>query len=341
MKQSPGPAACTAGPAKLHGAAQPSVAAGPFDQGLVLGRAGGAGLQADCQQFAQGFRQIRIVDSAFQRGLLHVGQAHAVGRQDVGQHGIALGGGLHVAIGQRLGARSQGFLFALHGGNGGLGQVKIDGHASVVDALVQVPQIQFRPLVVPLGQLGRDGAHGQDVAARIGHEPGPLFGVGLAGGAAQGAVGRARLAEQVDQLPAVFVFGLVGVDLQHVAQCAQRAGHAVGQGAYHRVTPAFGTGETPAPRFIEIKACWAAQSALCPALYKHLAQYCPVEMTVVRHQRHRLVAQQVVQCLRHAVLGAVPHADRAVVHRPGEQHDLGFFGVSVRAVGNRHFGKRF
>ena len=58
---------------------------------LALGRT--------AREFTQGQRQAGVVDAPLQgRGLYR--QVHAIGFEDVGQHGVALRYGLHLAIGQ-------------------------------------------------------------------------------------------------------------------------------------------------------------------------------------------------------------------------------------------------
>ena len=141
--------------------------------------------------------------------------------KQVRQQGVALGGGFHFAAGQLLGAFGQCALGSGHGFGGAVRQFKVNGNATVVDYLVQVPQRQFFAPVIPGRHFLLDGPHGSNVVMRVGHELGPLLRVGFPGGAGRAFERfRARLAKQHQQGAAFFVLGVVGLNAQDVAQLA-------------------------------------------------------------------------------------------------------------------------
>ena len=242
------------------------------------------------------------------------------------EHCVALSRRLNFAVSHGLRQLGQALLFIANGGDRRFGKFDVDAYAAVVDLLIAVPQRQLGALIVPARQFGVDGAHGVDIEAGVLNEALPLHRVRFGCCAAQLAVLRPRLAKQLDQLLAGFVFCLVGVDVEHFTQRTQRAGEAVSQRFYHRIAPALNAARND-PR----------EQAL-----QHVAQHGAVEMAVVRVDQHALVAERSEQLRRQVlVFGEIVHADRAVVDCPGEQHDLDTFGVGMGAVLNRGFAEGF
>ncbi len=129
------------------------------------------------------------------------------------------------------------------------------------------------------------------------------------------------LAEQLDQLLAGFVFGLIGVDVEHFTQRTQRAGEAVRQRFYHRIAPALNAARND-PR--------------------ELALHGAVKMAVVRVDQHVLIAERSEQLRRQMlVLDEIVHAYWAVIDCPSEQHDFNAFRIGMGAVLYRGFAEGF
>ena len=139
-------------------------------------------------------------------------------------------------------------------------------------------------------------------------------------GAVQLAVLAERLREQVDELLAILVLRLIKRHAQHVAQLAQRGGQTVRQSLDHRVV------DLP-ERHLDAQP----------------AQDRAVERTVVDDDLGGVVDQplQLGEVLRHVAVGAVPHLNRVVVDRGGNQQHLGLLGVGVRAVRDGHGAEGF
>ncbi len=226
-------------------------------------------------------------------------------------------------FGQFAGLVCQTRLEPLHGAQSSRGKLSIDGHASVVDPLVNVPQFKLVAAavgrwtgVVPLGQTVVDLAHRLDVHARIRFKRFPVGRVRRAVTDAELAIGGLRLAEQEDQPLAVFVLRQIGRHMQYRAELVQRAGEAVRQRLHHRVV-----------------------DLLHRQVDADVAQDGAVERGVVDDD-HRGLVHQVLQIVqRRGAVGHV-HADGGlIVPSIGRQNDLGTLRVSVGAVGNMDLAK--
>ena len=268
-------------------------------------------------------RQAQFAKDALDAGALQVFHRIAQIIGEVRDHALALRGAAYVPFGQFAGFVCQTRLEPLHGAQSSRGKLSINGHASVVDPLVNVPQFKLVTAavgcwtgVVPLRQALVDLAHRLDVHARIRFKRFPVGRVRRAITDAKLAVGGLRLAEQEDQPLAVFVLRQIGRHVQHRAELVQRAGEAVGQRLHHRVVDLLHREVDP-----------------------DVTQDSAVERGVMDDDYSRLVYQvlQVVQ--RRGAVGHV-HADGGlVVPSVGRQNDLGTLRVSVGAVGNGNFAK--
>ena len=76
------------------------------------------------------------------------------------EHGVALSGRTHFAVGQLLGPCGQYLLRTGNTPDRPVDKPHINGKASIVDCLVQVPQRQLVALVIPHRQFLGDFAHG-------------------------------------------------------------------------------------------------------------------------------------------------------------------------------------
>ncbi len=211
---------------ELQRVAQPPVRRHAVHYRLVLRAASHACFEPDHQQRSHPLGQLRVFHPTAQRVGRQVGQVDAVLGQDELEQLVALGGAGDSSRRLGMDSRFQRSLGPCGGLHGGVGQVQVHGETTVVDLLVENPQLVLEPAVahVPHRQLRAREAHGHDVLQAVVDELLPLVRVCLARGAAQLVVLRPRFAEQLNQFLAALALGLVLVELEHRADLLQRPG---------------------------------------------------------------------------------------------------------------------
>ena len=134
-------------------------------------------------------------------------------------------------------------------------------------------------------------------------------------GPSQLVVHRQRLAKDLNQALAVFVFGVVGIETKGFAKLLQRAGQRVLIGQHHRVDDLF-SGD-----FAEAVG----------------REHLPVKVHAVVHDNPRIRISEkpfphAFQIRRHPrIAHAIPNLRRRIVFRVAPKNDLGIFGVARRA----------
>ena len=222
---SAGPAAGAPRAGELHAATEAPIAGHHGVQARVLGRAGLVGSHGQLHQLGEaGVERVARLQHLGERVLRRVLQRHAELVEHERLELVALAGTIHRVVRQLAEAHADALFFNDRSMRAGQGQLLIHFEAALVQTLVAVPLRNGRGVPVPGGHAAHALAHGCDVVGRVDLEALPLGGVCLPCGALHLAVGRLGAGEQLDELLALFVLGLVFGHLEHHAQLTEAGG---------------------------------------------------------------------------------------------------------------------
>ena len=306
------PSPGAAGAVELQRAAHAAVDVHSAHEGKVLARARGARLQSDREQLLQPVGQIGILEPSFDRAPAKIGEGDAKLRQDVFEHRVALRGSIERAVSVRPGRPRKASLLLVDGADRRIGKVQVHGEPPIVDLLIEVPERQLCPLVVPRRHALFDLPHRVDIRSGIGKEPLPFLGMRIACRAADLGVGRPRHAEESDEILSGLVLCFVEGYAQDLAKLVQPAGETVRKGMGHGTLP-------PLQRRGHLR--------------EMLGDHATVEDRIVCldhvrfHERRTQGAFEAHRLRRREI----PHRHRTVVDRPRDDHQLAVFDVAIRS----------